>query len=111
MPDAHERVHDGQARVATVETDALLRKFGGKTGGMRSLLCAAADGFVGNEPVVAAAAFVVPIRVTPSANVRFVHVRDADGKAVNRRIAGAGEMKDVFVAIRHVAMRIDRLEM
>ncbi|MEI9893330.1 MAG: hypothetical protein WDN28_05370 [Chthoniobacter sp.] len=71
------------------------------------------DRLVGDEPVVPPAA-PVPLhaaRVRPAGDVAFVRVGDADGKAIDRHVAGAREMKDVFVAIGEVALGVDRLEM
>lgn len=54
---------------------------------------------------------ILTFRVPPTGDVGFINVRHTGGAAVERDIAGFGEVKHIFVAVVDVALGIDRFEM
>src|SRR4029077_5461776 len=78
---------------------------------MRSLLCAALNCLVGNEPRVAATASIAPSSMRPACDVGFVLIRNAEGEPIDFNSWRLCKMKDVLVAIVKKPLRIDWLEM
>lgn len=108
---AEEGVEHGGSRARAVEEDAIPGEFDGERGRVRALISSSLDGLVGNEPIVAAAAFVFAAGVAPASDIGFINVRNAHGLAVDRDLAGIGQVEDELVAVVDVAGRIDGLEM
>ena len=98
-------------RALAMEEDALLDERDGEGGRMRALLVAGVDGFVGDEPVVAAAAEVGAAGVAPAGDVRLVDVGHAGRAAVELDTAGFRQVKHILVAVVDVTLRVDRFEM
>ncbi len=94
-----------------MDFDALLDEGDGKSGGVGAFTFAGLDGFVGNEPGVAATAKILTLGVAPARDVGFMNVRHAGGATIQRDIAGFGQVKNVFVAVVDVALGIDGFEM
>ena len=108
--DAEERVeHSGMFGLA-VDFDALLGEGDGESGGMWALAFSGLDGFVGDEPCVAAAAEVLAAGVAPACDIGLIYVGHAGGAAIKGGVSSFGQVEDVFVAVVDVAFRIDRLE-
>lgn len=85
--DAIKRIeHDGGVFFA-VNADALLGESDGKGGGVGAFLVATLNGVVGDEPGVAAAAFVLAAGVAPSVDVGFIGIRDTCGSALEWDVA------------------------
>src|SRR5438105_13502100 len=78
---------------------------------MRSLLLAALNCFVRNEPSIATAAQIASARVPPARDVALVLIRDAERKPVNFHPARFREVKDIFVAGVEKSLRVDWFEM
>ena len=91
-----------------MEPQALLRHLRGERGGMRPVAIAALDGFVGNEPGVAAAAPPAP-RGRPALDVRRILIRHPHGLAVQPGPPRGREVKDELVAVVHEPVAVDRL--
>ena len=85
---AGERIHDQADASAAVQPDALLRQPRRERRRMRTVLVAALDRVVGQEPRVAAAA-QIGARGRPARDVRLVLIRHADGGPVERGRRGA----------------------
>ena len=85
--------------------------FDGKRRGMRPIFLATHDGFVGNEPGVAAAAPIASAGVAPARDVTLVGVRNTEGEPIDRSVTFRGEMENVFVAVVQIPRRTDRFEM
>ncbi len=94
-----------------MQLDAPFSELNGERRRMRSLLFAALNGLVGNEPRVTATTQIAPSRMRPARNVAFVLIRNAKCKPVQFGAAGLREMKNVLVAIVEKPLRVDRLEM
>ena len=75
---------------------------------MRTILVAALDRLVRDEPGIAAAAAVVAA-VLPARDVRGVLIRHADRPAIERRAAVGREMEDELVAVVHEPGAVDWL--
>lgn len=108
--DAEEGIEEAGGLAFAVEADALFDEGGGVGSGVGAFLVAGEDGFVGDEPVVAAAAEVGAAGVGPAGDVGLVGVGDAGGAAVEEDLAEFGEVEDVFVAVVDEAFRVDGLE-
>ena len=67
--------------------------------GVWSFFLAALNCLVGNEPRVAATASITPARMTPSRDVAFVLVRNANRQPIQLDVTDLGEMENVFVAV------------
>ena len=106
MAEPEERIEHDQARAQAMEAEAPFGELRGKGRGMWTFRGAALDRLVGDEPVVPAAAPVAAHapRVCPAGDVAFVGVFHADREAIQRHIAGLGEVEDVFVAVGQVAL-------
>ena len=79
MAEAKERVEHNEIVRATVQANALDRQFDRKGGGMRAVRVAIPNCLVRDEPVVAAAALVLPVSVPPAGDVGFVGIGHANG--------------------------------
>src|SRR6187431_1175541 len=75
---------------------------------MRTLLVAALDGVVGQEPRIAAAAQPRP-GLRPARHVRLILILHADGLPIDRRVAALAEMEDELVAIVEESLAVDGL--
>src|SRR5579862_1865044 len=108
---AEKGIEHGETGARAVEADALRGEFHRECGGMRPLPGAALDGAVRDEPVVASAAQVAPVRVAPARDVALVRIPGPDGKAIHFNRPGLREVEDVFVAVGYESPGVDRLEM
>ncbi len=81
-----------------------------KRGRMRSLLYAALNCFVRNEPGIAPTAGVAPVRVRPASDVALVLIRDTEREPVDVDLPADGEMKNVFVAVVQESFRTNRFK-
>ena len=114
ISDADKRIeHSEPTLIRAVQAKATLRECDRKCGRMRPFALAIQNRFVRNKPRITSAAPIRAAGVTPSCDVRFIRVFDADTSraAMDRNIAHLCEVEDEFVAIVHVSRRIDRLEM
>src|SRR5438067_2319299 len=93
-----------------MEPDALCRQFDRKSGGMRTLPGTLVNRFVRDKPGIASAAFVPPIGVRPSLDIRLVHVRNPNGQTINFAFPLWCEVKNKLVAVVDEALGVDRLE-
>src|SRR6202030_3438405 len=78
---------------------------------MRSLLLAALNCFIRNEPGVAPATLIAAASVRPASDVALVLIRNAESKTVDFDPTRFCEVENVFVAIVEKPFRVDRLEM
>lgn len=108
--DAEEGIEEIGVRAFAVDADTLFDQGGGEGGGVGALFVAGLDGFVGNEPGVAATTQVGTFGVFPALDVALIDVGDAGGAAVEGDGAGFGEVEDVLVAVVDVALRVDGFE-
>jgi hypothetical protein len=99
VSDSEERIEHCLRAGYAVKLDAPLRQLHRKRRRMRSLLRAALDCFVWNEPSVAAATEVAPARMRPARNIALILIRNSEGQPVNFDATGFREMENVFVAI------------
>ena len=83
------------------------RREGGR---MWSLILPGPDCFVGDEPGVAPAAAIDPLGVLPACDVRFVGIGNPGGSTIEWNGPGPGEVEHELVAVVHISLRIDRLE-
>lgn len=109
--DPEERIQQAGIFGFSVDFDALFDQGDWKRGGVRAFAFAGLDSFVRDKPGVSATTEILTFRVAPARDVGFMHVRHASGAAIQRDIAGFGEVKHVFVAVVHVSLGIDRFEM
>lgn len=82
-----------------VQFDAPFGQLNRECRGVWSFFLAALNCLVGNEPRVAATATITPARVTPSRDVAFVLVRNANRQPIQLDVTDLGEMENVFVAV------------
>ena len=80
-------------------TNALRGEFGRESSWMRAIFGTIHYCLVGDEPRVAATASITPARVTPSRDVAFVLVRNANRQPIQLDVTYLGEMENVFVAV------------
>src|SRR5215204_3719177 len=111
VTETEKGIHHGQSLLHTVQPNAPLRKLRRECRRVWAFCVSALDRFVGNKPVVSAAALVFSSRVSPTRDVAFIGIFDADSGPIERDGgAGFGEVKEVFVAVIHESFAGKRLE-
>ncbi len=111
VADAYKWVEHDEIRPATVDFDAVDCELDRESRGMWPVFGAAHDCFVGDEPVVAPAAEIFSVGVTPPGDIGFVNVRDTEAQAVNGRVAIFCEVEDILLTVGNIPWRIERFEM
>src|SRR5207237_1041796 len=82
MANAEKRIHDNQVRSSPVDFDTVHCQLDRKCRRMRSFFRTVHNSLVWDEPIIATAAQIAAVGVTPSCYVRFVGVCDSNAQTV-----------------------------
>src|SRR4051812_46724869 len=77
---------------------------------MWSLYVPVLNRLIRDKPGVAPATAISACCVPPPSHVGLVRIRNPNGEPVEWGVAMGGEVKNKFMSVVHIALRVDRLE-